>query len=166
MRLRRFEKADIHDVLSLFHETVHTVNAADYSREQLDAWAPVSPNEKEWVERLTTTSSLVVERDGKIVGFGNITADGEVDTLYVHKDAQHKGIGAAILMRLVAEAKSRGIREIRTFASITSRPFFEKQGFFVQRHHTVTRDGISLENVLMTMPVLPSDGVEEEQDET
>ena len=35
----------------LFFHTVHTVNAADYSPEQLDAWAPLIPDAGDWQRR-------------------------------------------------------------------------------------------------------------------
>ena len=38
--LRSYCPADLDTIERLFYETVHTVNAADYSPEQLDAWAP------------------------------------------------------------------------------------------------------------------------------
>ena len=39
MRLREYAPEDLKQILKLFYDTVHTVNAADYSRAQLDAWA-------------------------------------------------------------------------------------------------------------------------------
>ena len=36
--LRDYTPADLEAVLTLFYETVHTVNAGDYSSAQLDAW--------------------------------------------------------------------------------------------------------------------------------
>ena len=39
MILRRYTPADCEQILKLFYETVHTVNARDYSPAQLDVWA-------------------------------------------------------------------------------------------------------------------------------
>ena len=38
MRIRRYEPDDLSQITALFYDTVHAVNAADYSPEQLDAW--------------------------------------------------------------------------------------------------------------------------------
>lgn len=38
--LREFREEDMPDMAILFYDTVHSVNAVDYSKEQLDAWAP------------------------------------------------------------------------------------------------------------------------------
>ena len=36
--IRTFQKEDLDQVLQLFYETVHTVNAKDYNELQLQAW--------------------------------------------------------------------------------------------------------------------------------
>jgi putative acetyltransferase len=165
MKLRPFDKKDLDEVLDLFRETVHAINAADYSPEQLDAWAPERPDKHAWEERLTSSSSFVVETGGRIVGFGNLTAEGRVDTLYVHKNSQKEGIGAAIIMRLIAEAKSKRMRRIDTFASITARPFFEKEGFTVEREYERKRNGISFVNYVMALELPPAEERDDEEGE-
>ena len=40
MEIRAYEKKDANEIVHLFHETVHSVNRSDYSREQVEAWAP------------------------------------------------------------------------------------------------------------------------------
>ena len=40
MVLRKYATADCGELVRLFYETVHTINVADYTKEQLDAWAP------------------------------------------------------------------------------------------------------------------------------
>lgn len=39
MKIRRYNKSDCKILAELFYNTVHTVNARDYSQEQLDVWA-------------------------------------------------------------------------------------------------------------------------------
>ena len=50
--LHDYTPADLEAVLTLFYETVHTVNAGDYSSAQLDAWAPRVPDRVAWQARL------------------------------------------------------------------------------------------------------------------
>ena len=40
MKLRAYQSGDLPAILNLFRDTVHTVCARDYTRAQLDAWAP------------------------------------------------------------------------------------------------------------------------------
>ena len=44
MILRSYISADLDELLTLFYETVHTVNARDYTPQQLDAWADGAPD--------------------------------------------------------------------------------------------------------------------------
>ena len=50
--------------------------------------------------------------------------------------------------RLCGEAE-RGYAEVRTYASVTARPFFEGRGYSVVRKIEVIRRGVALENYLM-----------------
>lgn len=40
IRLRKLKETDILECIILFQNTIHAVNAKDYSPIQLDAWAP------------------------------------------------------------------------------------------------------------------------------
>lgn len=39
MFIRNYESTDCKELAELFYNTVHTINAKDYTKEQLDAWA-------------------------------------------------------------------------------------------------------------------------------
>ena len=38
MIIIKFKETDIEEIVSLFYETVHSVNLKDYSQKQLDVW--------------------------------------------------------------------------------------------------------------------------------
>ena len=38
MILREYQPSDLKEILELFYHTVHSVNAKDYTPQQLDAW--------------------------------------------------------------------------------------------------------------------------------
>ena len=40
MILRKYDHADLKQLAELFHDTVHSVNASDYTAAQLAVWAP------------------------------------------------------------------------------------------------------------------------------
>ena len=44
MYLRRYRPEDCPSMAALFFDTVHTVNARDYTPAQLDAWADGTPD--------------------------------------------------------------------------------------------------------------------------
>ena len=39
MQLREYQPSDCAQMAELFYQTVHSVNAKNYTKEQLDAWA-------------------------------------------------------------------------------------------------------------------------------
>ena len=39
MLIRNYQPSDCTEMAELFYNTVHTINAKDYTKEQLDAWA-------------------------------------------------------------------------------------------------------------------------------
>jgi N-acetylglutamate synthase-like GNAT family acetyltransferase len=68
-----------------------------------------------------------------LVGFGRIICDGVVHALIldliVHPDFQDKGIGGAVLEKLVAKCKEHNIHDIQLFCAKGYTGFYEKRGF-------------------------------------
>lgn len=129
----------------LFYDTVHSVNAADYEPRQLDAWADGQVDLESWDASFRAHRTLVAEEKGELIGFGDITADGYLDRLYVHRLHQRRGVATALCDRLEQLADG----PIVTHASITARPFFEKRGYRVVRRQQVERRGVLLTNFVM-----------------
>lgn len=153
MMIRKYQSSDISHVVSLFYETVHSVNAVDYSMEQLNAWAPKNEMKtklNEWNRSLSKNVAYVVEIDGKIVGFSDMTYNGYLDRLYTHKDFQAQGIATILVDELESVAFKIGISEIYTEASVTAKPFFEYRGYRIIKVQNVERKGITLPNFQMT----------------
>ena len=73
--IRTFQKEDLDQVLQLFYETVHTVNAKDYNELQLQAWAPERLDRENWLQSLEKNISYVADHKGVIVGFGDYNDD-------------------------------------------------------------------------------------------
>lgn len=161
MKLREYRRADLQELLSLFYETVHAIDSNDFTPEQLEAWAPADADGDAWQERLSNSATFVAEHKDRIVGFGNVTILGLIDTLYVHKTAQNSGVGAALLMRLIAEAKSKGIKTVQTEANRGAKSFFEKQGFVITRENMKARRGVEFKTYVMRLD-LPEDAPTED----
>lgn len=144
--VRKYESSDCKYLAELFYETVHAVNAKDYTKEQLDVWAAGNIELKEWDRTLTAHYTVVAVKDGRIVGFGDIDSAGYLDRLYVHRDYQNQGIASAVCDEL---EKSVRVDKISVHASITAKPFFLSRGYKVIREQQVVRQGISLTNFVM-----------------
>ena len=155
MILRPYGKEDCGQTARLFYETVHTVNARDYSPSQLAAWAPAPPRPEAWHASFCGHYALVAEENGAVVGFGDIDGTGYLDRLYVHKDYQGRGVAAALCAAL--EQHAAGM-PVTVHASVTARPFFEKRGYRVCRRQQVLRAGVALTNFVMINGAGPAPG--------
>ncbi len=145
MEIRRYQQSDCKELAELFYNTVHTVNAKDYTKEQLNVWATGKVDLEKWNQSLQEHYSVVAVDDKIIVGFGDIDKTGYLDRLFVHSDYQGKGVATAICNQLEQVVQGG----IITHASITARPFFEKRGFKTIKEQQVERQGIFLTNFIM-----------------
>ena len=145
MELRKYQQSDCKVLTELFYNTVHRVNAKDYTEEQLNAWATGQVDLKQWNQSLQEHYSIVAVENGIILGFGDIDKTGYLDRLFVHADHQGEGIATAICDQL----EQAVMGNITTHASITAKPFFEKRGYKVVKEQQVERQGILLTNFVM-----------------
>ncbi len=152
MFLRTYRHEDKKQLQQLFFDTVHAVNARDYSPEQLDAWAPAEPDRDIWA-RLDRQFCYVVECQKMLVGFASVTTDGVFDFLYVHKDFQGKGIATALLKQVERLARKKGVAKLRAEASITARGFFEKNGFVILHENRKILRGQEMLSFIMEKPL-------------
>lgn len=146
MQLREYITSDCEQLAQLFFHTVHSVNAKDYTKEQLDVWATGSVDLKEWDKSFLKHHTFVAIENTEIVGFGDIDESGYLNRLFVHKEHQREGIATAICDKLEQAVSGR---RITTHSSITARPFFEHRGYRVIQKQTVFRNGIALTNFVM-----------------
>lgn len=147
MIIRVYQPSDCERLAELFYKTVHTVNATDYTKEQLDAWATGTVDLKEWNQSFEDHYSLVALDDEIIVGFGDIDKSGYLDRLFVHPDYQGRGIATAICNQLEQNVQGNVV----THSSITARPFFAKRGYKLVKEQQVERQGILLTNFVMEL---------------
>ena len=171
--LRLYRSSDLPAMALLFCETICSVNACDYSPDQICAWSARwrSLLERDADFRATHTVVAVPKCPGHdpgvgqgrtgapdglpdgLVGFGNINRTGYLDLLYVHKDWQGRGIATALCDELEHFAREAGAGEATTHASITARPFFERRGYAAMHAQTVVLEGVELTNFAMAKPL-------------
>ena len=146
MQLRAYCSQDCEAMAALFYDTVHIVNAADYSQQQCDAWATGKVDLAQWDRSFCRHYTLVAWEGDEIIGFGDIDKSGYLDRLYVHHAHQRSGIGSALLAALERAANTP---VVTTHASLTAVPFFKAHGYVVLTEQTVLRHGIALKNYVM-----------------
>ena len=92
-----------------------------------EAWA-VKLTLERMERKLREFEIWIAERDGAIAGWGAIRGD-VLEGLYTAPDHAGQGVGAALLDRLEALMRGRGIDAIRAEASSNARGFYLRRGY-------------------------------------
>ena len=59
LEIRKYKQSDCKELAKLFYHTVHTVNAKDYTEEQLNVWADGKVDLEKWNISLTISRQCV-----------------------------------------------------------------------------------------------------------
>lgn len=153
LAVRRMRDADILTVIDVFRSSVRLVASRDYTLDQVMAWAPDEIDYATWAKRYETRQGWVAQVGPKIVGFIELEGQDHLDMMYVHPAHQRQGVATALLNHLESAAREFGASRLRTEASITARPFFERRGFRLIAERTVVLRGQSFINYRMTKPL-------------
>ena len=152
--IREFKIGDEIEIYQLFYDTVHQVNIKDYTKEQVDVWAPTSSLETEgWAKKFPETKPIIATVEDEIVGFAEFEPNGHIDCFYCHHEWIGKGVGSALMKEILQRAKNKHIHLIFAEVSITAKPFFEKWGFRIVTQQTIVRKGVELTNFKMERTV-------------
>lgn len=145
MVIRKYQPCDCKELAELFYNTVHIVNAKDYTKEQLNVWATGKVDLEKWNQSFQNHYSIVAVDDKIIIGFGDIDKTGYLDRLFIHANYQRQGVATSICDNLEQAVQGNVV----THASITAKPFFEKRGYKVIKEQQIERKGIFLTNFIM-----------------
>ena len=127
IRTGRFE--DVAGILRVIRRAVEQGCEAHYQPAQRRA-VFVSYGQHLFVEALERFELVVAEREGQVVGAGQLDpADGRLRALFVDGPWQGGGLGAALLAEIEARAIARGLRRIHGAMSLNGVPFYTSQGF-------------------------------------
>jgi putative acetyltransferase len=150
IQIRNYHEQDARALADIYFNTIHTINAQDYTKEQRDVWAPSTSLELEgWQKKWAQIPPLVAIVGDVIVGFTEFEDNGHIDCFYCHHEWIGKGVGSALMRAIETQAFDKGIDRIYAEVSITAKPFFESKGFEVVRQQSIQRKGIELTNFVM-----------------
>ena len=68
MMIRAYRPSDCKSLARLFYDTVHRVNARDYTQEQLCVWATGMVDLDQWNRSFLAHDTVVAVQNGEIVG--------------------------------------------------------------------------------------------------
>jgi putative acetyltransferase len=136
--IRYVREDDALSVIQVHYDSVHHVASKDYPIEILDEWSP--PISEERIAKFLNNGAdvkLVAERDGHIIGFGELLTDkNQLGAVYVASSAVGQGVGKAIMTCLHELAVQKNVPYLEMESSVTAFPFYQKLGYIVLKHGT------------------------------
>ena len=73
--------------------------------------------------------AVAYDENNQPIGTGRLLPDGHIGRMAVMESARGTGIGAAILLLLMEQAKLRGQLGVQLNAQLTAEPFYQREGF-------------------------------------
>lgn len=131
MKIRCYRQDDSEKLWELVFNTVHLINARDYSLEQVNAWAPKDVDMDWWKQELSEKKPFVLYDDGRIYGYADLQENGHINHFFVAHDCQRKGYGTILINALIADAVRIGLKKLSVEASLTAKAFFEYHEFVI-----------------------------------
>lgn len=154
LKIRPYEPNDAAATLRIFLDAVTRTAAADYSTEQIRAWANAdSRNLDEWDRGMCSRESYLATVDQRPAGFTNLDASGYIHMLFVAPENSRQGVGLGLLAHVELLARRRNIEQLSAHVSTTALPLFQKFGFVITAEQMPVVGGITLRNYAMTKVV-------------
>ncbi|MBD8349660.1 GNAT family N-acetyltransferase [Dysgonomonas sp. HGC4] len=151
MQIREYIPEDSSYLTKILYLAVHNIPTDIYTREQQNAWAPISILE----QNLNLTKTWVCLIDDTIAGFIDfILSKGHINYLYTHPNYQRKGIASLLYEKVETEAIRLQIEKLTTDASKVALPFFLHKGFTLERENIVERKGVEMINFTVSKIII------------
>jgi putative acetyltransferase len=131
MQIRRYRPGEEPALFEIFYSAIHDVASRDYTPEQINAWAPRDIDPVRWANRIRGINPFVAESEGALVGYADLQTNGYIDHFFVSGRHPRRGIGSALMRRILEEAAALGLESLSSDVSRTAQPFFERFGFEV-----------------------------------
>jgi putative acetyltransferase len=151
IRIRNGRVEDAEELAALFHASVRQIAAQHYSDEQVRAWSPGTPDPARFVKRITDGRTFLVatDREGSILAYGDLEANGHIDHLYARPDAAGTGVARLVYDRIEQAAHESGIDRLFVEASEPASRFFAKRGFQIVERNDFELSGVAIHNYRM-----------------
>lgn len=148
--LRRYLPSDATLLADLHARSVRYYGPRAYTAEQVAAWASTADAER-LASRCSDGRLVLVAQDdgGRLLGFGDLEADGHLDFFYVAPEAEGLHLGSLLYAAIEKHARGLGLPKIFVEASELARPLFERRGFTVLGRNDLDLAGVAIHNYRM-----------------
>jgi predicted GNAT family N-acyltransferase len=75
--------------------------------------------------------ALAEDATGAPIGCARLLPDGHIGRVAVVRDRRGRGVGTALMLRLIERARARGDAVVIVHAQVAAIPFYERHGFAV-----------------------------------
>jgi putative acetyltransferase len=140
--------------MSVFERAIRITASADYTSEQIDAWVSTGLDSLDpvtWADARAGAVTIVAVEDEQVVGFSDLVDGSLLDMLFVDPDVSRRGVGAALVTRIVCLARQGEGGTLETYASLTARPLFERFGFVIVERCSPAVRGVAMTNFKMRL---------------
>lgn len=127
--VRAASEGDAEAIHRVHSESIRELCSARYAPREIAAWVAVrSPTS--YRVALASRALYVAEREGEIVGFGQLDPEkSEIEACYVAPAAIGSGVGAALLAAMEADAVRRGHAVVRLNSTLNAEGFYVRRGY-------------------------------------
>jgi putative acetyltransferase len=155
MKLRAYVDQDAAATMGVFERAIRITASTDYTSEQIDAWVSTGLDSSDasawWAAARAAAVTIVAVEVEQVVGFSDLVDGSLLDMLFVDPDVSRRGVGAALVTRIVRLACEGGAGTLETYASLTARPLFERLGFVIVERCTPVVRGVVMTNFKMRL---------------
>lgn len=147
IKIETYQEGLVDDLWEVYYTAIRLGCANHYNTAQLKAWAPDGFDKREFGNKMGDLKPFIALLDGRVVGYADLQPDGYIDHFFVHGEHQRKGVGSALMMRIMEAGK--GAPRLYSNVSNTAKPFFENYGFHVEKQQLIEIRGQFLQNNAM-----------------
>jgi putative acetyltransferase len=147
--MRPFLPADTVALQDLYAQSIEALTQDDYDEDQRLAWISLAADPEAFAKRMLAGVTLLVERDGEIMGFASLKDGTIVDMLYVHPYSVAEGVATTLLEAVERLAKARGATKLTADVSDTAHDFFLSRGYVPVQRNNLVVDEVWLSNTTM-----------------
>jgi N-acetylglutamate synthase-like GNAT family acetyltransferase len=127
MKIRRFKKEDAIEISKIIKKCFLTLDLGKHTKVGINLQIENNSPEN-LIIRSKKVNYYIAEKDGKPVGICGFDQY-KIHTLFIDLDYHKKGIGKKLLLYILKEAKSKGIKKVKTWSTFYAIPFYSKLGF-------------------------------------
>ena len=145
-RVRRARAADAPAIAAVMRAAVRGVAPGTYPARTLAAWGSLPALYHAWAMTAGGEIVLVAELRGRVVGYAGLRGP-VLTALFVRPSVSRRGVASALLGRVEALARRRGVGVLRVDAALSGVAFYRARGFTGSRAVRVPLPGGSLDAV-------------------